>query len=135
MINNYLVSIDKSRLNISEIHDYLCNQSYWAKGRSLAQVKASIENAMCFGIYIQEKQVAFARVVTDTVTFAYLLDVFVFDEYRDQGIGKLLLNSIFEHSKLQSVNWLLRTSDAQGIYKKYGFNVIDNPESYMKKQV
>lgn len=84
-------------------------------------------------MYYKNEQVAFARVVTDTVSFAYLLDVFVFENYQGKGIGKLLLDAIFSHHDLQCVNWLLRTSDAHGLYAKYGFDTIDNPISYMKK--
>lgn len=133
MCNKYQISTDKKRLNLGKIHDYLSNVSYWAKGRTLEQVEASIENSLCFGVFDKNEQVAFARVVTDTVSFGYLLDVFVFDEFQKQGISKLLLDEIFSHNALQNVNWLLRTSDAQGLYEKYGFNSIDNPASYMKK--
>ncbi|MBU2970818.1 GNAT family N-acetyltransferase [Pseudoalteromonas sp. C2R02] len=133
MRHKYQISTDKKRLNLAKIHDYLSNVSYWAKGRTLEQVEASIENSLCFGVFYKNEQVAFARVVTDTVSFAYLLDVFVFDEFKKQGISKLLLDEIFSHHALQNVNWLLRTSDAQGLYEKYGFNSIDNPATYMKK--
>ena len=133
MRHKYQISTDKKRLNLGKIHDYLSNVSYWARGRTLEQVEASIENSLCFGVFYKNEQVAFARVVTDTVSFAYLLDVFVFDEFQKQGISKLLLNEIFSHNALQNVNWLLRTSDAQSLYQRYGFSKIDNPASYMKK--
>jgi GNAT superfamily N-acetyltransferase len=133
MHNKYQISTDKKRLHLTKIHDYLSNVSYWAKNRTLEQVIASIEHSLCFGVFYKNEQVAFARVVTDTVSFAYLLDVFVFEEFQNKGVGTLLLNEIFSRTDLQSVNWLLRTSDAQGLYEKYGFNSIDNPASYMKK--
>jgi len=133
MHNNYQISTDKNLLNIAEIHHYLSNYSYWAKGRSLEQVISSIDNSLCFGVYYNNEQVAFARVLTDTVIFAYLLDVFVFENHQNKGVSKLLLAAIFNHPDLQNVNWLLRTSDAQGLYEKYGFSSIDNPASYMKK--
>jgi len=133
MHNKYQISTDNNQLNISKIHDYLSNDSYWAKDRTLEQVTASIENSLCFGVYYNNEQVAFARVVTDTVSIAYLLDVFVFENHQNKGVSKLLLDAIFIHQDLQMVNWLLRTSDAQGLYEKYGFASIDNPASYMKK--
>jgi GNAT superfamily N-acetyltransferase len=133
MHNKYQISTDKNLLNIAEIHHYLSNDSYWAKGRSLEQVISSIDNSLCFGVYYNNEQVAFARVLTDTVIFAYLLDVFVFEDFQNKGVSKLLLPAILNHPDLQSVNWLLRTYDAQGLYKKYGFETIDNPASYMKK--
>ena len=133
MLETYRVSTDKSLLNVDKIHHYLSNESYWAKGRSLSQVITSIDNSRCFDVYDNKEQLAFARVVTDTVSFAYLLDVFVFEAYQNTGVGKLLLKAIFNHHELQNLNWLLRTYDTQGLYEKYGFKTIDNLSSYMKK--
>ena len=74
----YLISTDKSKLNVEAIHDYLCNKSYWAKGRSLDDVKKSIDNSICFGLYDSEgNTLGFARVVTDQVVYAYLMDLFI----------------------------------------------------------
>lgn len=133
MRNKFSISTDKKLLHIAKIHDYLSNESYWANGRTLKQVETSIENSLCFGVYCNNEQVAFARVVTDTVSIAYLLDLFVFDEFKNQGTSKILLDEIFSHHALQNVNWLLRTNDAQTLYERYGFNSIDNPATYMKK--
>lgn len=104
MHNKFSISTDKKLLDVAKIHDYLSNESYWAKGRTLKQVEASIDNSLCFGMYCNNQQVAFARVVTDTVSIAYLLDVFVFDEFQKQGISKRLLDEIFSHHALQNVN-------------------------------
>ena len=133
MASNISVSTDKNKLNLAQIHDYISNQSYWGKGRTIKQVKTTIEQSICFGVYIDSVQVAFARVVTDTITFAYLLDVIVFPKYRKNGYSKLLMQSIMEHTHLQTVSWLLRTDDAQKLYEKFGFSTIETPESFMRK--
>jgi hypothetical protein len=74
-MNNYAVSDDKSKLDINFIHSFIRN-SYWGKGRSLEDVTETIENSDCFGIYDNNEQIGFARVVSDQVIFAYLFDVF-----------------------------------------------------------
>jgi GNAT superfamily N-acetyltransferase len=99
----------------------------------MEQVKTTIEQSICFGVYIDNVQVAFARVVTDTVSFAYLLDVIVFPKYQKCGYSKLLMQSIIEHTHLQTVSWLLRTNDAQKLYEKFGFSTIETPENFMRK--
>jgi ribosomal protein S18 acetylase RimI-like enzyme len=128
-----VLSLDKDMLDINKIHHYIANKSYWGKGRTLEQVKTSIDKTICFGVYLHDEQVAFARVSSDTVVFAYLLDVIVFEEHQGKGIGKYLLDEVLNHHEFKTVSWLLRTSDAQGLYEKFGFSSIDTPKSYMKK--
>lgn len=127
-------STDKALLDVVSIHHYISTQSYWGAGRTLQDVKTSIDHSMCFGVYSGTQQVAFARVVTDTVTFAYLQDVLVFPIYQKSGYSKVLLNSIFDHPQLQTVNWLLRTADAQGLYAKYGFSSQEATTNLMSKK-
>lgn len=111
----YLISTEKSKLDVKEIHDYLCHRSYWAKGRSLDAVQKPIDNSMCFGVYDSEdKMMGFARVVTDRVVFAYLMDFFIFDQYQGNGIGKRLVKHIIEHPGLQVRLWFLATANAHG---------------------
>ncbi|MFC0116478.1 GNAT family N-acetyltransferase [Pseudoalteromonas xiamenensis] len=133
MNTSMTISNDIRTLDVETIHDYLANQSYWAQGRTRAQVQQSIEHSMCFGAYIDGELIAFARVITDTVVFAYLLDVFVLENHQGKGVGKQLLGHILNHEKLQTVNWLLRTNDAAALYEKFGFKVIDAPETYLRK--
>ena len=132
-MDNYTVSDNKSKLNIDFIHSFLTN-SYWGKGRTFEDVKESIKNSDCFGIYDNEKQIGFARVVSDHVIFAYLLDVFIIEEYRGRGLSKILLNAVFEDSKYKKVRkWYLATNDAHDLYRKFGFQSIANPERLMEK--
>ncbi|WP_240479494.1 GNAT family N-acetyltransferase [Pseudoalteromonas rubra] len=133
MSNSRVVSLDKSKLDVVKIHDYISNRSYWGKGRTIEQTKASIESSICFGIYINGEQVAFARVVSDTVTFAYLMDVIVFEKYQGNGIGTQLMEAVLNYPDLKSVNWLLNTSGAHGLYEKFGFSKVKEPTNYMSK--
>ncbi len=128
----YFISTEKSKLNLRVIHDFLCNRSYWAKGRSYDDVNKSIDNSMCFGLYDKNEQMlGFARVVTDNVVFAYLMDVFIMEEHRGKGLGKMLVKHIVEHPELQVKLWLLVTHDAHGLYRKFGFTDLKHPARYL----
>ena len=98
--NGYRVSTDPSELDLGVVHGYL-TESYWAAGVPEEVVRRSVENSLCFGVYSGEKQVGFARVVTDRATFAYLADVFVLEAHRGQGLGKWLVEVILSHPDLQ----------------------------------
>lgn len=131
----YLISTDKTKLDIEAIHDYLCHISYWAKGRSLERVKKSINNSRCFGMYdADDNMLGFGRVVTDSVVFAYLMDFFVFEKYQGKGLGEKLAKHIIEHPDLQVRLWFLATHTAHKFYKKFGFSALDHPEWYMFKR-
>ncbi|HYE84314.1 MAG TPA: GNAT family N-acetyltransferase, partial [Clostridia bacterium] len=97
----YLISTDKSLLSLDTVYDFLVNRSYWAKNRKREQIEKSIENSLCFGAYDAGRQVAIARVVTDYSVMYWLCDVFVDEEYRGQGIGKLLVESVVNHPDLK----------------------------------
>jgi GNAT superfamily N-acetyltransferase len=132
---NYTISTDKTKLDVPAIHDYLCNRSYWAKGISLADVQKSIDHTMCFGLYDEaEKMLGFARVLTDHVAFMYLMDVFVLEDYRGQGLGKMLVQHIVEHPELQVRRQLLATVDAHGLYRKLGFAELEEPGRYLTRK-
>lgn len=129
----YLISTDNFKLNVEAIHDFLSNRSYWAKGRSLDDVIRTIENSVCFGIYdAKEEMLGFARVVTDHVAFAYLMDVFVLEEFRGNGLGKALVKHVIEHPDLQVKFWLLGTVNAHEMYRKLGFSELSNVARYME---
>lgn len=127
------ISTDKSRLNIELIHNYLSNESYWAKGRSIEKVKLSIENSICFGVYLDETQIGFARVVTDYAVFAWILDVFILKDFQGRGYGKKLMNTIMTQNNLQDLlRWGLGTDDAHGLYEQYGFKPLRKPQNMME---
>jgi len=132
--NSFTISTNKADLDIPLIHKFL-SQSYWAKGRTLEQVKGSIENAYCFGVYEGNKQIGFARVITDFFTFAYLADVFIVPDYQRNNLGLWLVEVILSDPILSNVsNWWLITKDAQTLYKKFGFEVFHYPERVMLKK-
>ncbi len=129
----YLISTDKRRLDLSVIHSFL-TMSYWAAGISLEIVKRSIDHSLAFGVYKEDKQVGFARVITDYATFAYIGDVFILEEYRGQGLSKWLMQVIADHTELQGLRrWILLTRDAHGLYRKTGFREPKDPGRYMEK--
>ena len=131
---DFVISTDRSRLNIEFIHSFLSTQAYWAIGRSLEVVQRAIENSLNFGVFDGSKQVGFARVVTDYATFAWLADVFIIDEYRGRGLGIWLIEVITSHPNLQGFRrWILATRDAHELYRRFGFNEIANPQRYMEK--
>ncbi len=130
---NYTISTDKHELQINVIHTYLSTQSYWAKHIPLEIVERSIENSLSFGVYYKGEQVGFARVISDFAVFAYLADVFVLEAHRGKGLSKRLMNAIMNHPKLQGLRvFALKTKDAHGLYKQFGFNVGKNPENFME---
>jgi len=131
---DFYISTEKSKLDIKTIHEFLTNRSYWAKGRSFETVKCSIENSLCFGLYNKsDNLLGFARVVTDYSVFAYIMDVIVLEEYRNQGLGKKLMDYIMKYPKLQGLHRImLGTTDAHGLYEKYGFRVSANPSNIME---
>ncbi len=114
------ISTDFSRIDIPAVHAFLTT-SYWAEGRPIGTVEASLRNSLCFGAYVAGKQVAFGRVVTDYSTFRYLADVFVFPAYLGRGFSKKLVDTIVAHPQLQGVGLLLRTRGAHGLYRQFGF--------------
>jgi GNAT superfamily N-acetyltransferase len=130
---NFIISTDPTLLDIDFIHDYLCNHSYWARGRSHQMVVKSVENSLCFGIFAGDQQVGFARVVTDYVTFAWLCDVFVIQAHQGLGLGKWLIECVVSYPELNfAKNILLATRDAHELYRRYGgFDRLPNPEKWM----
>ena len=127
------ISTDKEKLQIDVIHQFL-TETYWAKGRTLEEVKKTIEHCLCFGMYLDGKQIGFARLATDYTVFAYLMDVFVLPEYRGKGYSKQLMKVINEEPQLQSCKvWMLKTSDAHKLYKQFGYIELKHPEKVMER--
>jgi GNAT superfamily N-acetyltransferase len=130
---SYAISTDKSLLDVHAIHDYLSNQSYWAKGRLLESVLCTIEHSICFGLYHANKQIGFARVITDQATFAYLADVYVLETHRGRGLSKWMMDYIMNYPKLQNLRrFLLATRDAHTLYEQFGFKPLSKPERWME---
>lgn len=129
------ISKNKSRLDINLIHEFL-TETYRAKGRTRDEVKTSIEHCLCFGVYIDNKQIGFARIATDYVVFAYLMDVFILTEHRGKGYSKQLMNVINEEPLLKSCKvWMLKTSDAHKLYEQFGYTELKQPEKVMERLI
>jgi GNAT superfamily N-acetyltransferase len=130
----YLISTDPDRLDLTLIHQYLANESYWATGRSLESVRRSVSNSLPFGMYRGTAQIGFARVVTDYVSMAWLGDVFVLPEYQGRGLGKWLIGVIVAYPRFEGVRrWILATRDAHGLYAQFGFTPLDDPARFMER--
>jgi GNAT superfamily N-acetyltransferase len=125
------ISNDRSRLDVDMIHAFL-QTTYWAKGRPREVVERSLRNSLCFGVYEDGRQIAFARVVSDHAVFAYLMDVFVLPEFRGRGISKTLMRTILAHPDLQGLRFfLLGTRDAHGLYEQFGFEPLAHPDRWL----
>lgn len=122
--DEFLISTNPSLLNLDVIHNYL-SQSYWAAGIPREVVEKSVQHSLCFGLYSDDIQIGFARLVTDRATFAYLADVFILEPYRGKGLSKWLIGVIQAHPELQSLRrWVLGTRDAHGLYEQFGWTVF-----------
>ena len=130
----YLISTDRGRLDVPAIHAFL-TAAYWAEGIPIEIVRRSIEHSLAFGLYHGERQIGFARVVTDYATFAYIGDVFVLEGYRGRGLARWLMEVIAAHPRLQGLrNWLLATRDAHVLYRTVGFAPLAIPERWMVRR-
>jgi GNAT superfamily N-acetyltransferase len=134
--NGYTLSTDKGRLDVALIHEALSQRAYWAEGRSEEVARRSIEHSLCFGIYDSAGLAAFARVVTDYATFAWLCDVFVMEAHRGRGLGKWLVEAVVSHPDLQGLRlFTLATRDAHELYRRYGgFEALPKPERWMARR-
>ena len=131
--NGFSISTERARIDLAFVHNFL-SRSYWAKNIPFEVVRRSIENSLCFGLYKADEQIGFARVITDSATFAYLCDVFVSEEYRGRGLSKWLMETISLHPKLQNLRrWMLATKDAHGLYSQFGYTPLDAPEVFMQR--
>ena len=128
----FLISTDKSKLDSEVIWQYL-TRSYWFTGVKKPLVEKLIKNSLCFGVFHQNKQIGFARMVSDFGTFAYLADVFILEEYRGKGLSKWLMSEIINHPELTGLRRImLATRDAHGLYAQFGFKKLEFPDRYME---
>ena len=136
------ISLDAAEFDVAQIHKYLSEESYWARGLSRAVFDKALRHSLCFGGFLDDTQVAFARVITDRATFANLRDVFVFPAYRGRGYGIATVQAVMTHPELREVLFTLGTNDAHGLYERVGFvrqsgseTAMFRPGSYISRQV
>jgi GNAT superfamily N-acetyltransferase len=129
----FSISTDRSRLDLAFIHDYLSKESYWGQGIPFEKVVSAADHSLNFGLFHGDRQIGYARILTDYARVAYLADVFVIDAYRGRGLSKWLLGQIMAHPELQGLRrWMLHTMDAHGLYEQFGWGAAAKPETYME---
>jgi len=129
------ISTDRDRIDRELVHRFLSEESYWAQSRTRAENDRIIDASLCFGVYEDGRQIAHARVVTDTVAFGYLGDVFVLPEARGRGVGKALMEAVLAHPHVAGLRrFTLVTDDAHGLYERYGFEPIDDVRKWMQRR-
>ncbi|OGT83348.1 MAG: GNAT family N-acetyltransferase [Gammaproteobacteria bacterium RIFCSPLOWO2_12_FULL_52_10] len=128
----FRISTDQGLLDLDLIYQYLATESYWARNIPRDTFTRAIAGSLCFGIYWDDAQAGFGRVITDFATMAYLADIFVVEKFRRQGLSKWLLECMQSHPDLQGLRrWMLATRDAHGLYERYGFKTLQSPENFM----
>lgn len=130
----FTITTDKSKMDLATIHRFLSEESYWCKIVPVKRVKKAMDHSLNFGVFHGDRQVGYARVISDFSSVAYLGDVFILKEYRGQGLSKWMMETIISHPELQGLRrWILLTADAHELYRKYGWTNIKNPEKWMEK--
>jgi GNAT superfamily N-acetyltransferase len=128
-----LISSNPDLVDIDRVHTFLSEQSYWARGISRERVIIALRNSIPFGAYIAGTQIGYARAITDRATFAYLADVYVDQEHRGRGLGKLLVKTAIAHPELRPMRrWMLGTRDAHRLYSQFGFMPLEEPGRWME---
>ncbi len=126
----YIISDDKNKIQLDSVCQLL-STTYWAGKRSRSTIEKSISHSLCFGVYHNERQIGFARCVTDFATVYWLADVIIHNDYRKSGLGKKLVEAVVKHEQLKNCFGILGTKDAHGLYEKYGFSLIT--DRFMRK--
>ncbi|PWH81719.1 GNAT family N-acetyltransferase [Algibacter marinivivus] len=131
--NDIYFSSDFDDMDLELIYKFIKN-SYWGASRTFEEQKIASENTINFGFFQNGNQIAYARVMTDKVFFAYLLDVFVVETHQGKGLSKLLIDKILNFPELKNIDkWMLATKDAHKLYEKFDFVAIKSPEKLMEK--
>ena len=131
--DEFSISTNKSILDIDSIHEFLSTKAYWCLNIPKDKVQTAIQNSLCFGVYHNEKQIGFARVISDFSTIAYLGDLYIVEEYRRKGLSKWLMETIMSNPELQGLRrWILLTGDAHGLYRKFGWTNLADASKWME---
>jgi GNAT superfamily N-acetyltransferase len=130
---DFTISTDPRRLDLDVIHRFLV-RSYWAEDIPRDVMERSIANSLPFGLYARTEQVGFARVLTDWAVFAQLMDVFVLERCRGQGLGTWLVEVATSLPELGGLRrFMLGTADAHGLYRRFGFGEPVRPDQLMER--
>lgn len=128
----YYISQDKEKLDLEKIHREI-KATYWAGYRTMEQTISTVESCTCFGLYDRtDKQIGYARLLTDHVAFAQLMDVIIFDPHKGKGLGKFLVKHIMDQKEVREIKTIaLRTKDAHGLYEPFGFERVGGSDTWM----
>jgi GNAT superfamily N-acetyltransferase len=133
LVDDIYFSSKTEDMDLQAIFNYI-GSSYWGNTRTIEEQEIVIQNSMNFGLFHNENQIAYSRVMTDKVFFAYLLDVYVIEEFQGRGLGKLLMDKVLSFPSIKNVDkWMLATKDAHGLYEQFGFEIVKNPSKLMDK--
>lgn len=133
--NEYVLTDATERMDLDAICGLL-HSTYWASNRSREVIEKTLRHSLNFGLFRGERQIGFARVVSDRATVGYLCDVVIADGHRGGGLGKWMLEVILEHPELKTCRIDLFTKDAQEFYARFGFgphpftNLVRYPAEY-----
>jgi GNAT superfamily N-acetyltransferase len=134
LAEGYEISTDPDRIDAGRVHHWLSTDAYWAIGRPREKQDRAIAGSLNFGVYAVDSgdQVAYARVITDLASFAWLCDVYVDRSVRGEGLGTALVGAVREHLRPHGLRRiLLATHDAHGVYEKLGFAPLAEPDHWM----
>ena len=130
---DYTISTNRSKLDLLFIHQYLSEESYWAQGIPFDKVVTAADHSLNFGLYHGDRQIGYARIVTDYARVAYLADVYVVAGYQGRGLSKWLMEVIMNYPELQGLRrWMLHTRDAHGLYERFGWGAPAKPETCLE---
>jgi GNAT superfamily N-acetyltransferase len=131
--DGFCISTDKARLDIQAMHRFLSGQAYWSLNIPMSRIEKANEQSLTFGLYREDEQIGFARVISDYSTIAYLGDVYVLPEFRGLGLSKWLMQTIMDYPDLQGLRrWILSTADAHGLYSQFGWKPVAYPGRWME---
>jgi GNAT superfamily N-acetyltransferase len=129
----FLVTTDRARFDVDVVHGFL-RRSYWSPGVPRETVERAIAGSLAFGLFEHDRQIGFARTITDGATFAYLADVFVLEGHRGRGLGVFLMECVLAHPSLQGLRrFTLATRDAHDLYRRFGFTPLAAPDRFMER--
>lgn len=118
--DEFIVSVQKEEVDIDILHRLL-KSSYWAQHRTREEIEASVENSLCFSLLRNKQMIGFARVLTDKMAYAIILDMIIKNDYRGQGLGQWMMACICKHPEVAPLRQLLWTGDADQFYNKCEF--------------
>lgn len=131
--DDFTISTERQRLDMDYIHQQLVDKSYWAKDQPRAKTERAFAGSLPFGVYHQQQQIGFARLVTDYTRFGWLCDVMIDENWRGHGLGSWLATCVRAHPELATVHrWMLSTNDAHQLYQRLGWRVVQDPQKLME---